>query len=65
MLSWETRAIVSPISGTTRDAIDTVIERQGQIYRLIDTAGIRRKKNVEVRNRLELAVLLRQSDALK
>ncbi|MBV8886982.1 MAG: ribosome biogenesis GTPase Der [Chroococcidiopsidaceae cyanobacterium CP_BM_RX_35] len=43
----EQRAIVSPISGTTRDAIDTVIERQGQTYRLIDTAGIRRKKNVE------------------
>lgn len=43
----ENRAIVSPISGTTRDAIDTLIERQGQIYRLIDTAGIRRRKNVE------------------
>ncbi|MBW4615121.1 MAG: ribosome biogenesis GTPase Der [Desmonostoc vinosum HA7617-LM4] len=41
------RAIVSPISGTTRDAIDTVIERDGQTYRLIDTAGIRKKKNVE------------------
>jgi len=41
------RAIVSPISGTTRDTIDTVIERQGQVYRLIDTAGIRKKKNVE------------------
>jgi GTPase len=43
----ETRSIVSPISGTTRDAIDTLVERQGQHYRLIDTAGIRRKKNVE------------------
>ncbi|WAL58138.1 ribosome biogenesis GTPase Der [Thermocoleostomius sinensis] len=43
----EQRAIVSPISGTTRDAIDTVVERQGQRYRLIDTAGIRKKKNVE------------------
>ncbi|MBO1346986.1 MAG: ribosome biogenesis GTPase Der [Hormoscilla sp. GUM202] len=43
----EKRAIVSPISGTTRDAIDTVVERQGQRYRLIDTAGIRKKKNVE------------------
>lgn len=43
----ESRAIVSPISGTTRDAIDTVIERNGTLYRLIDTAGIRRKKNVE------------------
>jgi GTP-binding protein len=43
----ENRAIVSPISGTTRDAIDTVVERQDKTYRLIDTAGIRRKKNVE------------------
>ena len=43
----ENRAIVSPVSGTTRDAIDMVVERNGQQYRLIDTAGIRRKKNVE------------------
>lgn len=43
----EKRAIVSPISGTTRDAIDTVVERDGKRYRLIDTAGIRKKKNVE------------------
>lgn len=43
----EKRAIVSPISGTTRDAIDMVVERNGQTYRLIDTAGIRKKKNVE------------------
>lgn len=43
----EKRAIVSPISGTTRDAIDTVVERNNQPYRLIDTAGIRKKKNVE------------------
>ena len=46
-LVGEERAIVSPISGTTRDAIDTVIERGDQTYRLIDTAGIRKKKNVE------------------
>lgn len=46
-LTGEQRAIVSPVSGTTRDAIDTVVERNGQLYRLIDTAGIRRKKNVE------------------
>lgn len=43
----ENRAIVSPISGTTRDTIDMVVERQDRTYRLIDTAGIRRKKNVE------------------
>ncbi len=43
----EERAIVSPISGTTRDAIDTYIERNGQKYRLIDTAGIRKKKHID------------------
>ncbi|MEW5861572.1 MAG: ribosome biogenesis GTPase Der [Cyanobacteriota bacterium] len=51
----ENRAIVSPISGTTRDAIDMVVERPGgseegdqsKTYRLIDTAGIRKKKNVD------------------
>ena len=43
----EERAIVSPISGTTRDAIDTVIARDGQTYRLIDTAGIRKKKSID------------------
>ncbi|MBD2743139.1 ribosome biogenesis GTPase Der [Coleofasciculus sp. FACHB-1120] len=43
----ENRSIVSPISGTTRDAIDMLVERNGKTYRLIDTAGIRKKKNVE------------------
>ncbi|MFB2839384.1 ribosome biogenesis GTPase Der [Floridanema evergladense] len=43
----ENRAIVSPISGTTRDAIDTVIQHNDKQFRLIDTAGIRKKKNVE------------------
>ena len=37
------RAIVSPIAGTTRDAVDEVLERNGLRYRFIDTAGIRRK----------------------
>jgi len=40
------RAIVSPISGTTRDTIDTVIERNGVYYRFIDTAGIRKRSSV-------------------
>src|SRR5262249_48871098 len=39
----EERAVVSPISGTTRDAIDSDIVRNGRRYTIIDTAGIRRK----------------------
>lgn len=42
-LTGTSRAIVSPIAGTTRDAVDEVIEKNGAIYRFIDTAGIRRK----------------------
>ena len=45
-LTGEQRSIVSPVSGTTRDAIDMFVQRGEQTYRLIDTAGIRRKKNV-------------------
>jgi GTPase len=37
------RAIVSPIPGTTRDAVDELVERSGERFRFIDTAGIRRK----------------------
>ena len=37
------RAIVSPIPGTTRDAVDEIVERDGMRFRFIDTAGIRRK----------------------
>jgi GTP-binding protein len=37
------RAIVSPVAGTTRDAVDEVVERDGWRFRFIDTAGIRRK----------------------
>jgi GTPase len=41
------RVLVSEIAGTTRDAIDTMIERNGKKYQLIDTAGIRRKSRVD------------------
>ena len=40
------RSIVSNIPGTTRDAIDTSFERNGQRYVIIDTAGMRRKSKV-------------------
>ena len=43
----EKRAIVSPIRGTTRDTIDTTIEREGKRWNLLDTAGIRRRRSVD------------------
>ncbi len=43
----EQRMIVSDIAGTTRDAIDTVLEYRGERFRLIDTAGIRRKGKIQ------------------
>ena len=42
-LTESDRAIVSSIAGTTRDAIDEVVQHGGKRYRFIDTAGIRRK----------------------
>ena len=42
-LTESKRAIVSPIAGTTRDAVDEIVERKGHLFRFVDTAGIRRK----------------------
>jgi len=42
-LTGTARAIVSPIAGTTRDAVDEVVEYEGGALRFVDTAGIRRK----------------------
>jgi GTP-binding protein len=47
-LVGEERVIVSPIPGTTRDAVDTELEYQDTHFRLIDTAGIRRKGKTEL-----------------
>ena len=46
-LAGRERAIVSDVAGTTRDAIDTVVVREDTTYRLIDTAGIRRKSLID------------------
>ena len=57
------RTIVTDIAGTTRDAIDTPFEVEGQKYLLIDTAGIRRKKNVT--DDVEYYSVLRAFDAVR
>ena len=46
-LLGEERVIVSPVAGTTRDAIDTTVKRNGQEYVFIDTAGLRRKSKIK------------------
>ncbi len=42
-LTGQERSIVSPVAGTTRDAVDETVERNGTKYVFVDTAGIRRK----------------------
>lgn len=59
----EERTIVSPIAGTTRDAVDTSIKYMNQDFVLIDTAGIRRKSKVE--EDLEYYSVLRAIKAIK
>ncbi len=46
-LVGQDRLIVSPIAGTTRDAVDTPFEYNGEQYTLVDTAGLRRKYKVQ------------------
>ncbi|MDI9260851.1 ribosome biogenesis GTPase Der [Alicyclobacillus sendaiensis] len=61
-LLGEERVMVSPVAGTTRDAVDTPLERDGQAYVLVDTAGIRRKGKVY--ERIEKYSVLRALRAL-
>ena len=57
----EDRVIVSPVAGTTRDAIDTLLETPERNFRLIDTAGIRRKgKTDEMAEKLSV-IMARKS----
>jgi GTPase len=48
-LVGQERSMVSPIAGTTRDAVDSLIEHDGLKLRFIDTAGIRRKGKTELK----------------
>ena len=60
----EERVVVSNVAGTTRDAIDTPFRYNGQDYILIDTAGMRKKKNIESES-IERYSILRSLEAIK
>jgi len=62
-LLGEERAIVSPVAGTTRDAVDTEMMWEGQKIILVDTAGIRRRGKIDVG--VEKYSVLRTARALK
>jgi len=57
------RAIVSPVPGTTRDALDTPVRHAGRDYLLVDTAGMRRRPRVQ--QHLERASVVRALRALE
>ncbi len=46
-LAKEERSIVSDVAGTTRDAVDTIVHHDGKAYRIVDTAGLRRKSQID------------------
>jgi GTP-binding protein len=56
-LVGEPRALVSPVAGTTRDPVDSLLEQENGTYLLIDTAGIRRRSRVEAAPE-ELAIMM-------
>ncbi|WP_041138526.1 ribosome biogenesis GTPase Der [Beduini massiliensis] len=64
----EERVIVSDIAGTTRDAIDTLFEKDGQKYRVVDTAGMRKKgkiyENIEKYSILRALSAIEKSDVI-
>ncbi len=65
-LIGEQRLIVSPVAGTTRDAVDTPFEHEGNQYVLIDTAGLRKRykvhENVEFYTNLRAARAIEECD---
>ncbi len=57
------RVIVSDVAGTTRDAVDSYLEKEGQKYLIIDTAGMRKKSRVD--DRVEKFSVLRATMAIE
>ena len=62
-LLGENRCIVSDIAGTTRDAIDTIVEHDGKEYIFVDTAGLRRKN--KIKEDLEKYMIVRTVSAVE
>ncbi len=62
-LIGENRVIVSDVAGTTRDAVDSYLEKEGQKYLIIDTAGMRKKSKVD--DRVEKFSVLRATMAIE
>jgi GTP-binding protein len=63
-LTRSSRAIVSPVAGTTRDAVDEVVEYDGERLRFVDTAGIRRKgKTKAMAEKLSVVMARRHMEA--
>ena len=63
-LTGTARSIVSPIAGTTRDAVDEVLEYEDKTLRIIDTAGIRRRgKTHEMAEKLSVVMARRHLEA--
>lgn len=62
-LAGEERSIVTDIAGTTRDAIDTLVENEKGKFNFIDTAGIRRKSRID--DRIEKYSVLRAQMAIE
>jgi GTPase len=63
-LTGTARAIVSPLSGTTRDAVDEVVDFEGRQMRFVDTAGIRRKgKTQQMAEKLSVVMARRHLEA--
>jgi GTP-binding protein len=64
VLTGSSRAIVSPVAGTTRDAVDEVVEYAGRRLRFVDTAGIRRKgKTRQMAEKLSVIMARRHLEA--
>jgi len=57
----EERSIVSPVPGTTRDVVDSLVVRNGKSYRILDTAGIRKKSQTRLMAEKLSVIMARKS----